>query len=91
MSVATKDASGMPSETAGGGAYPIGDFLIARGGPFYELQQRMGLLRERALHAGRRATILVALAWGVPLLLSALTGHAIGPLAARPFLLDLGA
>ena len=51
----------------------------------------MGLLRERALHAGRRSAILVGIAWGVPLLLSALTGSAIGPAATRPFLLDLGA
>jgi hypothetical protein len=68
----------------------ITDFLIARGGPFYELQQRLRLLREEALHAGRRAAILVGLAWGVPLLLSAVAGHAIGPAASRPFLLDLG-
>jgi hypothetical protein len=69
----------------------IGDFLIARGGPFYELQRRMGLLRERALRAGRRAALLVGLAWGVPLLLSVVAGQAIGPVATRPFLLDLGA
>ena len=77
--------------TAADGARPIGEFLIARGGPFYDLQLRLGLLREQALHAGRRAAILVGLAWGVPLLLSALAGHAIGPAASRPFLLDLGA
>jgi hypothetical protein len=77
--------------SADDGGRPIGDFLIARGGPFYDLQQRLGLLRERAFNAGRRAALLVALAWGVPLLLSALMGHAIGPAASRPFLLDLGA
>ncbi len=69
----------------------IGEFLIARGGPFYDLQLRLGLLREQALHAGRRAAILVGIAWGVPLLLSALAGEAFGPAASRPFLLDLGA
>ena len=69
----------------------IDEFLIARGGPFYELQQRLGLLHEQALHAGRRATLLVGLAWGVPLLLSALAGNAIGPAANGPFLLELGA
>ena len=69
----------------------IGDFLIARGGPFYDLQQRLGLLRAQALHAGRRAALLVGARLGVPLLLSALAGHAIGPAASRPFLLDLGA
>jgi hypothetical protein len=66
-------------------------FLIAHGGPFYDLQQRLGLLHERALNAGRRAALLVGLAWGVPLVLSAFAGHAIGPAASRPFLLDLGA
>jgi hypothetical protein len=75
---------------AGDGSRSIDDFLIARGGPFYELQQRLGLLHEQALHAGRRAAILVGLAWGVPLLLSTLAGTAIGPAATRPFLLDLG-
>jgi hypothetical protein len=69
----------------------VGEFLIARGGPFYDLQQRLGLLRERALNAGRRAALLIGLAWGVPLVLSAIAGHAIGPAASRPFLLDLGA
>lgn len=54
----------------------VGEFLFARGGPFYDLQQRMGLLREQALQARRRAAILVGLAWGVPLLLSAFSGHA---------------
>ncbi len=67
------------------------DFLIAHGGPFYELQRRLGLLHEHALNAGRRALIAVALAWGVPLLLAILAGHAWGPVAAqRPYLLDLG-
>src|SRR5690606_9397462 len=67
------------------------EFLIARGGPYYDLQRRLGLLREEALHAGRRAVILVGLAWAVPLVLSAIAGHATGPAATRPFLLDLGA
>ena len=79
------------AETATADAPPIGEFLIARGGPFYDLQQRLGLLHERALHAGRRAAVLVGLAWGVPLLLSALAGDAFGAAATRPFLLDLGA
>ena len=48
-------------------------------------------MHERALHAGRRAALLVGFAWGVPLLLSAVAGHAIGPFASRPFLLDFGA
>ena len=72
-------------------ALGVDAFLIARGGPFYDLQQRLGFLREHALHAGRRALALVGLAWGVPLLLSLLTGSAIGAAGGRPFLADLGA
>jgi hypothetical protein len=67
------------------------DFLIAHGGPFYELQRRLGLIHAHALNAGRRALLAVALAWGVPLILAALAGHAwSGPAADRPYLLDLG-
>jgi hypothetical protein len=66
----------------------IDPFLVARGGPFYELQRRLGLLREDAFRAGSRAVLFVALAWGVPLLLSLLAGHAFGPFSEKPFLLD---
>ena len=69
----------------------IGEFLASHGGPFFELQRRVGVLEEEALHAGRRAAIFVALAWGVPLLLSLLQGHAFGPYDSHPYLLDFGA
>ena len=69
----------------------IGQFLVARGGPFYTLQRQLGLLREDAFRAGRRAVLLVGLAWGVPLVLSIIAGDAIGPYAERPYLLDPGA
>lgn len=69
----------------------IGEFLASHGGPFFELQRRVGVLEEDALHAGRRAAIFVALAWGVPLLLSLLQGHAFGPHINHPYLLDFGA
>ncbi|MEN8214251.1 MAG: hypothetical protein ABFR19_07795 [Pseudomonadota bacterium] len=69
----------------------IGDFLAARGGPFYALQQQLGLLREEAFRAGPRAALFVGLAWGVPLLLSLIAGDAFGSSADRPYLLDLDA
>lgn len=65
----------------------IGDFLVARGGPFYELQKRLKLLREDALRSERRATLFVGLAWGVPLLLSLAGGDAFGTFAESPYLL----
>ena len=69
----------------------IGEYLASHGGPFFELQRRLGVLREDALLAGRRAAIFVALAWGVPFVLSLIAGRAFGPSAAHPFLLDFGA
>jgi hypothetical protein len=69
----------------------IGEYLASHGGPFFELQRRLGVLREDALLAGRRAVIFVSLAWGVPLLLTLVQGRAVGPAASHPYLLDLGA
>jgi hypothetical protein len=69
----------------------IGEYLASHGGPFFELQRRLGVLREDALLAGRRAAMFVALAWGVPLVLSLIAGRAFGPTATHPYLLDFGA
>lgn len=66
-------------------------FLASHGGPFYELQERLGLLHETTLRSGRRALIFVALAWGVPFLLSLAQGRALDFAAGLPYLLDLGA
>ena len=35
----------------------VEDFLAAHGGPFYELQARLGLLQQSALRAGLRALL----------------------------------
>lgn len=45
------------------------DYLAAHGGPFFELQRRLGLLHEQSLKSGQRALLFIALAWFVPLLL----------------------
>lgn len=66
----------------------IKEYLAARGGPFYDLQRQLGLLREDAFRAGPRALLFVAIAWGVPLVLSLFEGRAFGPTASNPFLLD---
>ena len=62
----------------------IGDFEIARGGPFYELQRRIGLLHEDAFRAAPRALLFVVLAWGAPFLLSLIEGHAFGKFDDHP-------
>jgi len=82
--MAATDVSAASATETDTGSAGVDEFLIAHGGPFYVLQQRLGLIHERALNAGRRAALLVGLAWGVLLLLSALSGHAIGPVAAGP-------
>ena len=64
----------------------LGRFLAAHGGPFYGLQQQLGLLREDAFRAGPRALLFVGLAWGVPLALSLIAGDALGTHAAKPYL-----
>jgi hypothetical protein len=69
----------------------IGEYLASHGGPFFELQRRLGVLRDDALLAERRAVIFVSLAWGVPLLLTLVQGRAVGPAASHPYLLDFGA
>lgn len=69
----------------------VSEFLLAHGGPFYALQQKLGLLREDAFRAGSRALLFVMLAWGVPLAFSLIAGNAYGPGTDNPYLLDLGA
>ena len=69
----------------------IGNYLASHGGPFFELQRRLGLLREDALLAGRRAAMFVALAWGVPFLLSLIHGDAFTLPGGRAYVLDFGA
>ena len=66
----------------------IPPFLIARGGPFNELQIKLGLMHQESLHSTRRALVYVALAFGVPLLLCLAAGTALPGQVERPFLLD---
>lgn len=56
-------------------------FLIARGGPFYDLQLKAKLVHTTGLNPVVRA---VAIAWGIPLILSLAAGTAFGP-SARPW------
>lgn len=65
------------------------EYLFFRGGPFYELQKRLRLVRKDRENTLQRAAIFVGLAWGVPLLLSLYEGRAWGSFADRPYLLHL--
>lgn len=65
------------------------DFPIAHGGPFYDLQRRLNLLQDRALKAGKRALFFVAVAWGVPLVLTLPTLFSGNPTTWN-YLTDLG-
>jgi len=69
----------------------LGNFLASHGGPFFDLQRRLNLLHDSALQVEKRAAIFVLMAWGAPLMLSLLQGHAYGPVASQPYLLDAGA
>ncbi|MDI7864234.1 hypothetical protein MRS76_20050 [Rhizobiaceae bacterium n13] len=67
------------SDGAGATDAELEDFLASHGGVFFELQERLGLLRRNALCSAKRALLFVGLAWGVPLLLG----------IPRSFLLDI--
>ncbi|WP_455270668.1 hypothetical protein [Rhizobium herbae] len=68
----------------------VADFLASRGGPFYELQSRLGLLHERALQAGKRALIFIGVAWLVPFLLGLPNSLSFDSTNGLTYLLDMG-
>jgi hypothetical protein len=62
---------------------------ISRGGVFYKMQERLGLLKEDQLRPVSRALFFVVIAWAVPLVISIFEGKAFGSFAEMPFLLYL--
>lgn len=71
---------------------PDEKFSLVIGGPFYRLQQRLGLLGPDLLPPPSTALLFVALAWLPPALLSAVQGTAWrGSLGGQAFFLDFGA
>jgi len=79
---------------AGGGVSSSSDpvdekFSLVIGGPFYRLQQRVGLLGPDLLPPLSTAVLLAVIAWLPPAVLSLAQGFAWGePLGDRAFLLD---
>lgn len=70
--------------------HKLDEFMLGHGGPFYEMQQKLGLLQENAFRPVSRAMLFVAIAWLVPLILSVIEGNAVGEFSDKPFLSDFG-
>ncbi|MDQ3774151.1 MAG: hypothetical protein M3461_07200 [Pseudomonadota bacterium] len=71
---------------------PEEKFSLVIGGPFYRLQQRLGLLGPDLLPPMRTALLFAAMAWLPPALLSVAQGLAWSEsLGGRAFFLDFGA
>ncbi len=63
-------------------------FLLMEGGPLFNLQRRLGLIRENAPFLKRRALFAALITWVPLLILSQLQGFAFGHAVAVPFLRD---
>ena len=72
-------------------AAAISRFSLTEDRAFARLREQLGVLAEAAATAPRRALLLVALAWLVPLALTLIAGTAFGPREADPYLRDWGA
>ncbi len=66
----------------------LDDFSLAKGGPFFRLLVRLGLMRPDFSVPWRRAIFLALFTWLPLLILSALQGVALGGSLKPPFLFD---
>jgi hypothetical protein len=78
-------------DEAGGNMDQIGipsrPFLLMEGGPFFNLQKRIGLINQHSSRIKRRALVAALLTWFPLLLLSAMQGRAFGHVPV-PFVRD---
>ena len=65
------------------------DFSLVQGGPLFQLLLRAGLLKPPTDLLARRIVVILLVAWMPLLVLSILSGHAVGGLGV-PFLFDVG-
>jgi hypothetical protein len=72
-------------ENANSAARP---FLLMEGGPLFNLQKRLGLIKENAPFLKRRALFAALITWVPLLILSQLQGFAFGHAVTVPFLHD---
>jgi len=69
-------------------ALNLDEFSLAKGGPFFKLMVRSGLVRPDFARPARRAIFLALFTWLPIFVLSALQGLALGGSLKVPFLLD---
>ena len=67
------------------------DFSLVLGGPVFQLLRRARLSGDALELLRRRVIVISCIAWAPLLLLSALSGHALGDRVAIPFLYDIEA
>ncbi len=77
------------TESSSGNSVP--DFSLVLGGPLYQLFRRAHLAEGTPANLRRRIVLIALIAWLPLLLLSALSGQALGDRAAIPFLFDIEA
>jgi hypothetical protein len=66
-------------------------FLLMEGGPLYNIQRRIGIIKENAPLTIRKACLSALLTWVPLLVLSAIQGKAFGHAVPVPFLRDFSA
>jgi hypothetical protein len=70
---------------------PLRPFLLMEGGPLFNIQKRVGLIKERKPLTTRRAILAAMLTWLPLLILSAIEGKAFGHSVPVTFIRDFGA
>jgi hypothetical protein len=66
-------------------------FLLMEGGPLYNIQRRVGLLKKNAAFTMKKAGLVVLLTWVPLFVLSAMSGTALGQSGPVAFLRDFSA
>jgi hypothetical protein len=70
---------------------PSRPFLLMEGGPFFNLQKRVGLIRQNSSRVKRRAVLAALITWIPLLMLASLQHRAFGHSVPVPFMSDFSA
>jgi hypothetical protein len=79
-----------PTQISGAPITSASEFSLVQGGPLFQLMLRAGLIRPSMDMLARRIIAMMALGWVPLLVLTLLSGHALGGKGV-PFLYDVGA